>query len=112
MASPSQRPKGRDGVISTLDLVIQGLTLAKDTCGFPPAQAALGAASALLAMIRVRSPLFYRGGLPVHVYSGLRGQQTGLRRPWAGMCRCVQSHQSGFGRETIRRAQPIRGRGD
>ena len=55
MASPSQRPKGRDGVISTLDLVIQGLTLAKDTCGFPPAQAALGAAGVLLTMIRVRS---------------------------------------------------------
>ena len=59
MASPAQRPKGRDGVNSTLDLVIQGLNLAKDTCGFPPAQAALGAASVLLTMIRVRSLLIY-----------------------------------------------------
>ena len=112
MAPPSQRPKGRDGVISTLDLVIQGLTLAKDTCGFPPAQAALGAASVLLTMIRVRSFIFHRGGPPVHVCSGLRGQQAGLRRPRAGVRRCMQSHQSGFGRETIERTQPIRGRGD
>ena len=112
MASPSQRPKGRDGVLSTLDLVIQGLHLAKGTCGFPPAQVALGAASALLTMIRVRSLLSHRGGPPVHVCSGLRGQQTGLRRPWAGVRRCMQSHQSGFGRETIGGIQPVCGRSD
>ena len=56
MASISQRPKGRDGALSTLDVFIQTLNLAKDTCGIPPAQAAFGAASFLLAMIRVRFP--------------------------------------------------------
>lgn len=55
MAS-STRPEGRDGVLSTLDVFIQGLTLAKDTCGVPPAQVAFGAAGALLTMIRVCFP--------------------------------------------------------
>ena len=56
MASASQRPRGRDGVLSTLDVIIQGLNLAKDTCGVLPAQAAFGSVSALLTMIRVCSP--------------------------------------------------------
>jgi hypothetical protein len=56
MASTSQRPKGRGGALSTLDVLIQTLNLAKDTCGIPPAQAVLASAVALLAMIRVRIP--------------------------------------------------------
>jgi hypothetical protein len=56
MALASQRPKGRDGVLSTLDVVIQTLNLAKDACGIPPAQAVFGSVSALLTMIRVRFP--------------------------------------------------------
>ena len=53
MAS-SQQQKGRDGVLTTLDLSIQALNIAKDACGIPPAQVALGSASVLLTMIRVR----------------------------------------------------------
>ena len=53
MASP-QRPKGRDSALAALDVFIQGLNLAKDTCGIPPAQIALGSASVLLTMIRAR----------------------------------------------------------
>ena len=56
MASTSQPPKGRDGVISTLDVFIVTLSLAKDTCGVLPAQVALGSAVVLLAMIRVCLP--------------------------------------------------------
>jgi hypothetical protein len=52
MAS-SQQQKGRDGVLSTLDVSIQALNLAKDSCGIPPAQIAFGSASVLLTMIRV-----------------------------------------------------------
>ena len=55
MASP-QRSKGRDGALAALDVFIQGLNLAKDTCGIPPAQIALGSASVLLTMIRARFP--------------------------------------------------------
>ena len=57
MASAPQRPKGRDGVISALNVFIQVLDIAKDTCGIPPAQIAFGSASVVLTMIRVRFPL-------------------------------------------------------
>jgi hypothetical protein len=56
MASTPQPTTGRDGALSTLDVLIQGLSLAKDACGVPPAQIALGSAVILLNMIRVRSP--------------------------------------------------------
>ena len=55
MAS-SQRPKGRDGALPTLDAIIQILNLAKDTCDILPARAVFGAAIVLLTMIRVRFP--------------------------------------------------------
>ena len=63
MASTSQRPNGRDGVVATLDVFIQVLSLAKDTCGIPPAQIALGSAAVLLTMIRVYFPLPCEGRL-------------------------------------------------
>jgi hypothetical protein len=56
MAS-SQHPKGRDGVLTSLDLLIQALNIAKDACGIPPAQIAFSSASVLLTMIRVRLSL-------------------------------------------------------
>ena len=57
MASTSQQPKKRrDRVLPTLDLVIQTMNLAKDTCGIPPAQVVFGSVSVLLTMIRVRFP--------------------------------------------------------
>ena len=57
MTSTSQRQEGRVRVIPTLDVFIQVLSIAKDTCGIPPAQVAFGSASVLLTMIRVRPPL-------------------------------------------------------
>jgi hypothetical protein len=57
MASASQQQKGRNVVLPTLDVFIQALNIAKDACGIPPAQIALGSASTLLTMIRVRFPL-------------------------------------------------------
>jgi hypothetical protein len=58
MTSTSQQQKGRDVVLPTLDVFIQVLNISKDACGIPPAQIALGSASTLLIMIRVRFPLF------------------------------------------------------
>jgi hypothetical protein len=55
MASTSQRPK--DCVFPTLDVFIQLLNIAKDTCGIPPAQVAFISAGVLLTMIRVGFPL-------------------------------------------------------
>ena len=56
--SSSQKTTGRDGVLTTLDLFIQILNIAKDACGIPPAQVAFSSASTLLTMIRVRFSLF------------------------------------------------------
>ena len=53
----SQRPKGRNDLLSTLDVFIQALSIVKDTCAIPPAQVAFSCSSALLAIIRVRFPL-------------------------------------------------------
>jgi hypothetical protein len=58
MASTSQRPNDR--ILPTLDVFIQVLSVAKDTCGIPPAQVAFASASILLTMIRVRSHLLLR----------------------------------------------------
>ena len=73
MAS-SQRPKGRDGVLSALNVFIQALNLAKDTCGVPPAQVAFGAASILLTMIRVRFLLLCKAVLQIYAYLGHDGE--------------------------------------
>jgi hypothetical protein len=54
MASTSQQP--RDRVLPALDVFIQVLNIAKDSCGIPPAQVAFGSASTLLTVIRVRPP--------------------------------------------------------
>ena len=85
MASTSQQPEGRDGVISTLDVFIQTLTLAKDTCGVLPAQVTFGSAVVLLTMIRVRL-LLLRGDKAFNSRRlGLDGQRSRLRRSWAGL---------------------------
>src|ERR1700759_2309532 len=55
MPSKSEQKKRRDRVLRVLDTSIQFLGPAGGSCGFPPAQAALGSACALLTMIRVRS---------------------------------------------------------
>jgi hypothetical protein len=70
----SQRPEGRDGVPSTLDVAIEVLNLAKEICSITPAKAVFGTVSALLTMIRVRSLSFYGDGFQTQVHSGLDGQ--------------------------------------
>jgi hypothetical protein len=82
MASTSHQ-KGRDGVLSTLDVFIQVLNIAKDTCG--TAQITFGSASVLLTMIWVHLPRLCENRLPAHGYLGYDGQRSGLHRPWAGL---------------------------
>jgi hypothetical protein len=77
MASTSQQPEGRDLVLPTLDVFIQVLSIAKDTCGIPPAQIAFGSASVLLSVIRVHF-LLCGDELLTHVYPGHVGQLPGL----------------------------------
>ena len=53
MADESQRPKGRDGVLSSLSVAIDGLNLAKEVSSITPAKAVFGSVAILLTMIRV-----------------------------------------------------------
>ena len=73
MASTSQQKKGRDVALPTLDVFIQVLNIAKDACGIPPAQIALGFASTLLTMIRVDSNPLPQDKLLTRVYLGYDG---------------------------------------
>ena len=77
MASIPQRPEGR--VLPTLDVFIQVLSIAKDTCGIPPAQVAFGSAGVLLAVIRVcLPPPLNADGILTRVPLGHNGKRSGL----------------------------------
>jgi len=54
MDTNSQRPKGQDGALSSLNVAIEGLNLAKEIAGIAPVKAAFGSVSVLLTMVRVR----------------------------------------------------------
>ena len=68
MASEPQQVKGRDHTLSTLDVLIQALNLARDTCGIPSAQAVFGSVSALLSTIKVHPLPFCSYDLPAHAH--------------------------------------------
>ena len=55
MATKPKRPKGQDGNISSLNLAIEAMNLAKEVSSFTPAKAVFGSVGVLLTMIRVRS---------------------------------------------------------
>ena len=86
MSAESRKSKRRDGVLAGLDVATQLLSVAKDACGFPPAQIALGAVCTLLTIIKVHSLLYLEERRPVHVYSGYHGQQTGFSRSRTILC--------------------------
>jgi len=67
MATKSQQPKGRDGALSTLNVAIEAMNLAKEVSSITPAKAVFGSVSILLTMIRVRSLLFYDQTFRVHI---------------------------------------------
>ena len=60
MTDRSQGPKGRDSVLSSLNMAIGALNRAKETTNATPAKATFTSAGILLTMIRV-------GFLPVNV---------------------------------------------
>ena len=49
--------KRRDDALSLLNVAIEVMNLAKEVSSITPAKAVFGSVSALLTMIRVRSPL-------------------------------------------------------
>ena len=74
MDTNSQRPKAWGGTLSSLNVAIETLNLAKEIAGITPAKAAFGSVSILLTMVRVRSLLFCDDGPRVHMYPGFDGQ--------------------------------------
>jgi hypothetical protein len=63
----SQRPKGRDGALTTLDFLIGDLNITKYACDIPLARVVFGSASVLLAIIRVRFSLLREDKPLAHV---------------------------------------------
>jgi len=52
-----RRQKRRDDALSSLNVAIEAMTLAKEVSSITPAKAVFGSVSTLLTMIRVRSLL-------------------------------------------------------
>ena len=75
-ASETPRREERDGTLSSLNMAIDALNLARDVCNIAPAQAAFGGASALLTMIRVRGFRFCANGFPTFLSPGHHGQRA------------------------------------
>ena len=59
MDAKPKGPKGRTVALSSLNVAIEALNLAKEISGIAPAKAAFGSVSVLLTMMRVRFFLFY-----------------------------------------------------
>ena len=58
MTDKPRQQKGQGGVLSSLNMAIEGLNLAKEVASVTPAKAVFGSVAVLLAMIRVSFPLF------------------------------------------------------
>ena len=54
MATNPQQSKGRDGAISSLNIAIGAMNLAKEISSITPAKVAFGTVAVLLTMIKVR----------------------------------------------------------
>jgi len=52
MSTNSQRPKHRDAALSSLNVAVEGVNLAKELSGVTPAKAVFGTVSVILTMIR------------------------------------------------------------
>jgi len=87
----SQQPKGQGGALSSLNVAIEILSLAKEVSDITPAKAAFGSVSVLLTMVRVRFSRFCDDELGVHVYPGLDDQRAGIRRAWVILRRYLSS---------------------
>jgi len=73
MAAKSQRPKGRDGALSSLNVAIDGLNLAKEISSITPAKAVFGSVAILLTMIRASFLLFRHEIFQAYARPGLDG---------------------------------------
>ena len=101
MTDKHQRPKGQDGVLSTLNVAIDGLNLAKEVASITPAKAAFGSVAILLAMVRV-SPSSPAMGYPrlTHLQDTMANDQdyVDLVLSCADICKALER---GMGRKKL-----------
>ena len=74
MSTKSQRPNGRDAVLSSLNMAIEALNLAKEVSSITPAKAVFGTVSILLTMIKACFILFCDEVFRTHTQLGHDGQ--------------------------------------
>ena len=67
MTTKTQRQKGRDGVLSSLNMAIDALNRANEATGVTPAKATFTSAGILLTMIKVCFLPVHVGRLPADV---------------------------------------------
>ena len=73
MDAESQRPKRREGRISSLNAAIDAMNIAKDVMDIAPAKAVFASVSVVLTLIKVQSLLLSIRRLLAHVH----------RKPWS-----------------------------
>jgi len=114
MDAQSQQLKRRDDVVlSSLNVVIEGLVLAENLSSITPAKAVFSTVCVILTMIRVRSLLPYEDRLRTNkIHAGFHGQRSGLRRTWVGLLYRLYRPRSGVKREAVKRTQRFCTRGD
>ena len=106
-----RRTQRQDNAVSSLNVAIEVVNLAKEVSSVTPAKAVFGSVSILLTMIRVCF-LFCSGELRAHMQLGLQGQQSRIQRTRAGLRRCVYSPRPWDERKETRRPQSVRVRCD
>ena len=84
-SSKGQKRPSRESVISTLNVTIEAVNLAKEVSSVTPAKAVFGSVSVILTMIKVRFPPSAAGASKVHAESGINDQRVRLRRPRASL---------------------------
>jgi len=89
MEAKPQRPKEQDETLSSLNVAIEAMNLAKEVSSITPAKAVFGSVSILLTMVRVRFLVSCDQKYHIHVWLGFDGQQTGLRRAQPSLRRRV-----------------------
>lgn len=86
MGSNTRRPRRRDGV-SSFNVAIETLNLAREVSSITPAKVVFGSASIILTTIRVSLHPHYVGRLQANkISTGLGGQPDGLCRTWTSLC--------------------------
>ena len=112
MSAETEPPKRQDNTISSLNMAIDILNIAKEVSSVTPAKAVFGSVSVLLVMIRVSSLLFCVFEFPIHMRLGFNDKPSGLCRTWTGLCRHLYCPQAGNGWKGIERPESARAQGD